>query len=108
MKTTFITLLTIALAYVPAFTQGRNGKFSLGFGAYVGIAASDLTSDHAAIESMDIAQEGGSFLVTAGTPAVRIKAIAGLFYSSAKVPHTVDLVRVGSQVEFHPLSWLAK
>ncbi len=110
MKTTIMTLLTIALACasVPAFAQGRDGKFSLGFGAYVGVASAGLKSDHSAIASMAVAQEGGSFLITAGTPAIRIKAIGGLFYSASKVPQTVDLVRVGSQVEFHPLSCFAK
>jgi len=111
MKKLFTTALTIAVAMFAAssaFSQGRDGKFSLGFGAYIGVASSVLKSDHAAIASMTAAQEGGSLLVTAGTPAVRIKAIGGFFYSSSKVAQTVDLVRLGSQIEFHPLSCLAK
>lgn len=72
-----------------------------------GTRISTLQSDIAALSGLDVTQEGGQAGVILGNDRVRMKAgIAGFFYSSNKVPRTIDLFQSELAFNVYPLMFL--
>lgn len=76
----------------------------LGFGGSFGVRSQKVAgSNFSEISSMPIVQEGGSGTIVFGKRAVRMKAEAGFYFSSANVLHTTDLVELATSANFYPL-----
>jgi hypothetical protein len=78
-------------------------KDHLGFSVSFGTKTNRIVSNHSAINNMKLAEEGGSVGLLWGNDLLEAKVNVGFYYSSARVPHTVDLVNLESTLQFYPL-----
>jgi hypothetical protein len=110
LMTLMIVLCTIlsttdVLAQRKGFNRSNNrSNIYLGFGGSFGIRSQKVTnSNFEEINNMPIVQEGGSGSVVFGKRAVRMKAEAGFYFSSANMMHTTDLVELATSANIYPL-----
>lgn len=105
-----LIILVVALQSYSVKAQGLK-KFAkdnaFGFEGSFGIKTFSLTSDVAAINGLNVVEEGGSIGVAIGANAFRLKIRQGFFYSSSAVVQTVDEVRSAFIGNFYPLQLLA-
>jgi hypothetical protein len=82
--------------------------YQLGFEGSFGVKTFSLSSNIAALNGLNVTEEGGSVGVAIGAQALRIKIRQGYFYSSSAVVQTVDEVRSAFIGNFYPLQLLIK
>lgn len=101
-------LIIAALALSPAYAQVTNAERNhVGIAVAFGTKSAKIASNFSAINGMNLIEEGGSVGVLWGNKVMETKFSAGFYYSSSRVPHTVDLVNLESSVNFYPLSAIA-
>lgn len=81
--------------------------YQVGFEGAFGVKTFTLSSNIAQINNLNVTEEGGSFGITMGAKALRIKLRQGYFYSSSSVAQTIDEVRSAFGINFYPLQLIA-
>lgn len=80
----------------------------VGFMVSFGTRSSTLSSNYAAIDGMNVLEEGGSAGIIWGSRAFETEITLGYYYSAARVAHTTDLIEVRSSTRFYPLRAIKK
>lgn len=93
---------------VCAQSRMKNAAMYVGFGASFGVRSQVLQSNYAAIDRMNVVQEGGTAILVGGNRIFRAKLETGFYYSSSAVPHTVDLFELGASVNVYPFQFVTK
>lgn len=104
-------LLIVCLNATLAQAQGlKNSQYRyVGFEASFGVKATKLTSDVAAINNMNVMEEGGSIGFVMGNQIVKTRLqAAGFYYSNSSVKQTVNMVESALMVNFYPLKMINK
>lgn len=102
----FIVILIGDLRSCSVTAQGLKqfaGEYQIGFEGSFGIKTFSLSSDIAAINGLNVTEEGGTIGVVMGARALRLKLRQGYFYSSSAVAQTVDEVRSAFIANLYPL-----
>lgn len=106
---TMILILFLCTAVYSCSVQAQSFRpiKYVGFEVAFGARAFDINSNISAIDQMGVVEEGASLGVIFGNDFVRAKVrAAGFYYSSANVPHTVDLFQSEGLINFYPLQYL--
>ncbi|NBW34468.1 MAG: hypothetical protein EBR30_05505 [Cytophagia bacterium] len=78
-------------------------KNHIGFTSSFGVRSSTLSSNYAAIDGMQVLEEGGSAGLLWGSRSFETKLAIGYYYSAARVKHTIDLVELEATSHFYPI-----
>jgi hypothetical protein len=101
-------LLLISLVSLNSSAQEVNESYK-GFKASFGVHAIALNSNVPQLNGLQTKFDGGSVGVVKGNKFVRVGlTVAGFYYSTAKVPRTIDLVYSDATVNFYPLAFSKK
>ncbi len=107
LSTLLITFIAQAQNEVILRNTKRNvesaKKGHLGFTGSFGVRSSTLSSNYAAIDGMQILEEGGSAGLIWGSRAFETKLAIGYYYSASRVKHTIDLVEFEATSHFYPI-----
>jgi hypothetical protein len=79
-----------------------------GFAASLGTRASTLSSNYAAINNMEVKQEGGALGVLWGGKGFQTRLTGGYYPSTDNVAHTTDLIQLDLSVNLYPIYIIQK
>ena len=111
IKGTLALVLFIVVQISSVNAQGlRNSNYRyVGFEANFGVKSSKLSSDLAALNNMNLVEEGGSVGLVMGNQLVKGRMqVAGFYYSNSTVKHTVNLVESSLGLNVYPLKFINK
>jgi hypothetical protein len=111
IKGTLVLVLFIVVQIASVKAQGlRNSNYRyLGFEANFGVKTSKLSSDLAAINKMNLVEEGGSIGLVMGNQVVKGRMqVAGFYYSNSSVKHAVNIVESSLGLNVYPLKFINK
>lgn len=99
--------IVLFLLFNSAFAQDDYRYF--GLAADFGVKSTTLSSDLVAIDGMDVGVEGGSLGFVAGNEVLKSRfRVAGFYYSSSKVRHSVNIFASGAAFNIYPIKVLNK
>jgi hypothetical protein len=79
-----------------------------GFEVHFGAKTTRIVSDFMSIHNMDVLDEGGTLGLLFGNEVVKTRLqMAGFYYSSSRVRHTVNIVTSGMMINVYPLRFLS-
>lgn len=102
----FIVILLSDLKACTVMAQGLKQfarEYQVGFEGSFGMKTFSVSSNIAAINGLNVTEEGGMIGVGIGAKALRVKIRQGYFYSSSMVAQTVDEVRSAFVANLYPL-----
>lgn len=106
-KAVFIIILFTILFIKSSFShaQALNSTFYKGLTASFGTRSFSISSDIPELNNLKVLEEGGSAGILFGNETLRTRiTLAGLYYSSARVPRTINVFELEGLVNYYPLN----
>ncbi len=105
-----VLVLCIILFFHVANAQSSyiDQRYHFGLTASFGGRVNKISSNYAAIDKMNLVEEGGSLGLLWGSRSIETKVTLGFYYSASCVPHTTDLIEMEASANFSPLSLITK
>lgn len=104
---TNICCIVFSLCFISS--RAQEGVRYMGLEVNFGTKSGSLTSDHDAIDGMNVMVEGGTLGLVIGNQVVKTRLhVSGFYYSSARVEHTVNIFASGLIFNFYPINLINK